>query len=114
MTQYSFFKWNGFSPDMKFVGLDNYKTVFTNPDYFSVFNVSVYYFFATFIQMGLALYFATLLTFSVKAKNFFKGALFFPFLLNGVAIAFIFLYYYKPEETLDSIMIMLGLEEYIK
>ncbi|MFP4977292.1 carbohydrate ABC transporter permease [Paenibacillus sp. CN-4] len=110
MIKYSFTDWNGLSKDMNFVGLDNYKTIFTNPDYFSVFKVSLYYFVATFIQMGLALYFATILSFNVRAKNLFKGILFFPSLLNGVAIGFIFLFFFRPDGTLDTLLNLLGLE----
>lgn len=110
MIKYSFTDWNGLSKDMNFIGLDNYKTIFTNPDYFSVFKVSLYYFVATFIQMGLALYFATILSFNVRAKNLFKGILFFPSLLNGVAIGFIFLFFFRPDGTLDTLLNLLGLE----
>lgn len=110
MIKYSFTDWNGLSKDMNFIGLDNYKTIFTNPDYFSVFKVSLYYFAATFIQMGLALYFATILSFNVRAKNLFKGILFFPSLLNGVAIGFIFLFFFRPDGTLDTLLNLLGLE----
>ncbi|KGA97807.1 ABC transporter permease [Alkalihalobacillus alcalophilus ATCC 27647 = CGMCC 1.3604] len=112
MFIYSFHKWNGISPNMTFVGLDNYVQIFTGPEYFVVFTVSLYYFFATFIQMGLALYFATILTFNVRFKNFFKGAIFFPYLLNGVAIGFIFLYFFRPDGTLDGLLGLLGLGEY--
>lgn len=114
MIQYSFFKWNGFSPRMEFVGLDNYRTLLTEPEYFSVFQVSLYYFVATFFQMGLALYFATILSFRVRGRNFFKGTLFFPFLLNGVAIGFIFLYFFRPEGTFDSLLMALGLQDSIQ
>ncbi|MDY7222669.1 carbohydrate ABC transporter permease [Halalkalibacterium halodurans] len=112
MFIYSFQKWNGISPVKEFVGTDNYVQIFTRPEYFSVFTVSLYYFFATFVQMALALYFATVLSFNVRFKNFFKGAIFFPFLLNGVAIGFIFLYFYRPDGTLDSLLALLGLAEY--
>ena len=37
MFQYSLTDWNGYSPDSTFVGLENYKTVLTNPKYFTVF-----------------------------------------------------------------------------
>lgn len=109
MIQYSFTNWDGFSDTSKFVGLKNYNTLFTNPDYFVVFKTSLYYFFATFIQMAIALYFATILSFNAKFKNFFKGSLFFPYLLNGVAVAFIFQYFYQPNGTLDTIMKFIGL-----
>jgi raffinose/stachyose/melibiose transport system permease protein len=109
MFKLSFTDWNGYSLEKHNVGLDNYKNIFTNPDYFSVFKVSLYYFVATFIQMGLALYFATILSFNVKFKNFFKGVLFFPSLLNGVAIGFIFLFFFRPGGTLDTLLNTLGL-----
>lgn len=99
---------------MTFVGLDNYKTIFTNPDYFSVFKVSLYYFFASFVQLGLALYFATMLSFKVIGKNVFKGLLFFPYLINGVAIGFIFLYFFRPDGTLDAFLHFIGLGEYVQ
>ncbi len=108
MIWYSFTDWNGYS-EKEYVGLENYITVFTDPEYFRVFGVSMYYFFATFLQMGLALYFATILSFKVRMKNFFKGVIFFPYLLNGVAIGFMFLLFFRPDGALDTVLGMIGL-----
>ncbi|MNO15397.1 Inner membrane ABC transporter permease protein YcjO [compost metagenome] len=109
MFKYSFTNWNGYSKHYDFVGFENYKTIFTDSKYFTVFKVSLYYFGATFVQMALALYFATILSFKVRLKNFFKGVLFFPYLLNGVAIGFIFLFFFRPDGTLDTLMQSVGL-----
>lgn len=114
MIFYSFTDWNGISKQKHFIGLENYVTLFTNPEYFKVFKVSMYYFFATFIQMGLALYFATILSFKVRMKNFFKGVLFFPYLLNGVAIGFMFLIFFRPDGTLDTVLKAIGLGAFIQ
>lgn len=114
MFQYSLTNWNGYSPNPDFVGLDNYKTILTKPAYFTVFKTSLYYFIATFFQLGIALLFATILSFKVKFANFWKGILFFPYLLNGVAIGFIFLYFYKGGGTLDTVLEMLGLGNQIQ
>ncbi|WP_226670719.1 carbohydrate ABC transporter permease [Metabacillus litoralis] len=114
MFFYSFTEWNGFSPTKEFVGLDNYVDIFTDSEYFQVFKVSIYYFIATFVQMGIALYFATILSFNVRFKNFFKGILFFPYLLNGVAIGFMFLFFFRPEGTLDTFLTIIGLEGLIQ
>ena len=114
MFQYSLTDWNGITPDPNFVGLDNYRTVLTNPKYLSVFKTSFYYFTATFFQLGIALLFATILSFKVKFANFWKGILFFPYLLNGVAIGFIFLYFYKGGGTLDTVLTFFGLEDQIQ
>ncbi|WP_046227928.1 carbohydrate ABC transporter permease [Paenibacillus dauci] len=114
MFKYSFTDWNGYSKHMDYVGFQNYKRIFSEPEYFTVFKVSLYYFFATFVQMGLALYFATILSFSTRFKNFFKGVLFFPYMLNGVAIGFIFLFFFRPDGTLDTLLNALGLGHYIQ
>ncbi len=106
---YSLTSWDGVSPDKHFLGFKNYSTFFSRPDLFRVFFVSLFYLVGSFVQMALALYFATILSFNVKFKNLFKGILFFPYLINGVAIAFIFLYFFKPGGTLDSVLKIFGI-----
>ncbi len=105
---YSFTKWDGFGTIDKYVGLQNYIDIFTKPEYFSVFSVSLFYFAGSIVQIILALYFATILSFNVRFKNLFKGILFFPSLINGVAIAFTFLYFFQPEGGLDTVVKALG------
>lgn len=107
MIRYSFYQWDGYS-DAKFIGLDNYKTIFTRPQYLSVFKTSIYYLIGSVVQIILALYFATVFFYKLRFKNFFKGVLFFPSLLNGVAIGFVFLYFFKQGGALDSILLSLG------
>ena len=114
MIHYSFTNWDGISPNKDWVGISNYKTVLTDPQYFTVFKSSLYYFVATFIQLALALLFATILSFKVRFANFWKGILFFPYLMNGVAIGFIFMYFFKPDGTLDTLLRLFGLSSQIK
>ncbi|MET0789684.1 MAG: sugar ABC transporter permease [Cellulomonas sp.] len=104
MFWYSLTSWDGLDKTKEFIGLDNYVEVFTRPDIFHVFYVSLYYMAASVVQIGLALYFATILSFSTRFRNLFKGIIFFPFLINGVAIALIFVYFFQPDGTLDSII----------
>ncbi|GAA1983906.1 carbohydrate ABC transporter permease [Microbacterium pumilum] len=103
--------WDGIDLTKNFVGLDNYVKVFTDPRIFSVFGVSLYYFIATFAQMAIALYFATILSFSTKFQNLFRGILFFPYLINGVAIGFVFLYLFQPGGTLDTVLSWVGVTD---
>jgi ABC-type sugar transport system permease subunit len=107
MIKYSFMRWDGFG-EKKYIGLDNYVMLFTRPQYLSVFKTSLYYFVGSLVQIALALYFATVFFYKLRAKNFFKGAIFFPYLLNGVAIGFVFLYFFKPGGTLDTMLISMG------
>ena len=106
---YSFTSWDGVSPEKPFVGFKNFARLFTTPSLYRVFFVSLYYLAASVIQLVLALYFATVLSFKTRFKNLFKGILFFPYLVNGVAIGFIFLYFFKPGGTLDSTLALFGI-----
>ena len=111
---YSFTSWDGIDQHKTYVGLENFFQMFTNPQYFAVFFVSLYYIGASLIQIVLALYFATVLSFKTRFRSFFKGMIFFPYLLNGVAIGFIFLYMYQPGGTLDTLLHSAGLGGLIK
>ena len=110
MIRYSFTSWDGLSPRMKNVGLKNYQSVFTRPDILRVFFVSLFYLGGAVVQMMLALYFATILSFNVRFRNLFKGILFFPFLINAVAVGFIFLYCFQPGGTLDTVVGLFGVK----
>jgi len=114
MFWYSFTDWDGLDPTKNLVGLQNYRDVFTQPDNLRVFYVSLYYFAASFLQMALALYFATLLSFKVRFRSMWKGILFFPYLINGVAIALIFTNFLKPDGGLDVLLSGLGLDSWIR
>jgi ABC-type sugar transport system permease subunit len=108
---YSVTDWDGIELQKNFIGLKNYFEIFTKPQFFSVFFVSLYYFVASFVQLGLALFFATVLSFSTRFQNLFKGILFFPSLLNGVAVGLMFLYFFQPDGTLDSALKAIGLQQ---
>jgi multiple sugar transport system permease protein len=109
---YSFTDWSGTSKNYHFVSLDNYSHLFTDRDQFAVLKVSIYYILGTFVQTVIALYLATILSFKVKFKNFFKAAIFFPYLVNGVAIGFIFLLFYRADGMLDTFLHFIGLGDY--
>ncbi|MFC6593501.1 sugar ABC transporter permease [Kitasatospora paranensis] len=108
MFGYSVTDWDGVSPTSENVGAANYTELFTRPELFKVFLVSGVYLVASFVQIAAALWFATVLSFDTRFRNLFKGILFFPYLVNGVAIGFVFLYFFQPGGTLDSLLNLLG------
>ena len=113
MFWYSVTDWDGLDKTKNFIGIDNYVEVFTDPDNLRVFYVSLFYVVGSFVQMALALYFATILSFKMRFKNMWKGILFFPYLINGVAIGLIFLNFLKPGGGLDTVLMNTGLESLI-
>ena len=109
MLGYSVTDWDGLSPTSAFVGLANYVNLFTRPELFQVFTVSLFYLAGSAVQITAALYFGTVLSFNTRLRTLFKGILFFPYLINGVAVGFVFLYFFQPGGTLDTVLHWFGL-----
>lgn len=107
----SFTEWNGLSSPEQFVGFDNYLRIFTTEKYRMVFNNVIYYLAAGMIQQVLALYFATLLSRQLRGGGFFKGVIFFPFIMNTVAVTFIFQMFFEINGGFDSILASIGMAE---
>ena len=106
MVKFSFYKMKYTTPVDKrvFVGLKNYAEVFRNKDIFASLKLSLYYMAGSIVQLALALYLATILSFKTKGGNFFKGLMFFPYLISGIAIGFIFKYFYTRGFVFDTIL----------
>lgn len=108
MVQFSFY-------DMKylgartFVGLKNYAEVFNRKEIFGSLFVSLYYMAGGVVQLALALFFATMMVFKVKGESFFKATMFFPYLICGIAVGFIFKFFYARGYVLDTILQAFGM-----
>lgn len=107
MVQFSFYNMK-YIGKRTFVGWRNYVEVFNRPEIFKSLFVSVYYMLGGFVQLALALFFATMMVFKVKGESVFKAAMFFPYLISGIAIGFIFKFFYARGYVLDSIVGMFG------
>lgn len=112
MFGYSVLKWDGLG-DKTFVGTANYAELFGRPENFRVFLVSLYYLVGSLVQTALALFFAVILNDRLRGRDVFKGILFFPNLINGVAIGFIFLYFFRDTGTLNTVLRVFGRKEEI-
>lgn len=115
MLIYSFQDRTQFSVNDSFVGFDNYLTVFSQPEYFRPLLNSLYYLAGSFIQLSLALLLASIICSKVRFANIFKGFIFFPYMINGVAIALIFVRFFQlgdgfitTDGALNSIIKLFG------
>jgi multiple sugar transport system permease protein len=93
----------------EFVGLQNYKDLFTRGDIFQSLKLSLYYMAGSVVQLVLALFLATMLSFKTKFGNAFKGIMFFPYLINGIAIGFIFKFFFTHGFVFDTVLSWLGI-----
>ena len=94
----------------KFVGLKNYLKVFERDDCFGALKLSLYYMAGSIVQLVLSLYLATVLSFKVKGGSLFKGFMFFPYLINGIAIGFIFKFFYTRGFVFDTVLQWCGFD----
>ncbi|GIP52688.1 ABC transporter permease [Paenibacillus vini] len=107
---FSFTDWDGYSPEKPWVGLDNYKEVFSNPDIFGVFTHNFAYFVMGLIQNVVAIYFAVVLNGRLRGRNGFRLLLFLPYIMNGVAVAFMFGYVFDTTQgSLNLFLNSIGL-----
>ncbi len=109
MFRYSFYNMK-YVGARKFVGLKNYQKVFTRDDCFGALKLSLYYMGGSIVQLGLALYLATILSFKVRGGALFKGFMFFPYLINGIAIGFIFKFFYTRGFVFDTVLSWCGFD----
>lgn len=108
MVSYSFYKMK-YIGEKTFVGLRNYKDLFARKDIFNALKLSLYYMGGSVVQLVIALLLATILSFKTKLGNFFKGVLFFPYLINGIAIGFIFKFFFTRGFVFDTVLSWLGI-----
>ncbi|MCR5676243.1 MAG: sugar ABC transporter permease [Lachnospiraceae bacterium] len=109
MFGYSFYNMK-YTGVRKFVGLKNYVKVFQRDDCFKALKLSLYYMVGSVVQLALALYLATVLSFRVKGGGLFKGLMFFPFLINGIAVGFIFKFFFTRGFVFDTVLQWCGFQ----
>ncbi len=110
MCGYSFYKMK-YIGTPRFIGLRNYHDIFTRPELLATLKLSLYYMVGALIQVALALYLATVLAFKVRGGGFFKAAMFFPYLINGIAVGFIFKFFYTRGYVLDTVLQWCGFSQ---
>lgn len=108
MFKFSFYDMKYLGP-RTFVGMKNYAEVFTRDDCIGSLKLAVFYIAGGVLQLTLALFFATILCFKTRGSSLFKGFLFFPYLINGIAIGFIFKFFFTRGFVFDTVLGWIGL-----
>jgi len=111
----SFTNWDGYSPEKEFVFFDNYIAMFKNKDLWMSLKNNAVYFVAHLLMIVVELAIAVILTSKLKAAKFYKTMVFMPYIINGVAIAYAFSYFFSPiNGAFDAILTSVGLEDWIR
>ncbi|MEV1002232.1 sugar ABC transporter permease [Nonomuraea sp. NPDC050202] len=98
----SFYTWSGFSPDMRFVGLDNFTRLLDDEQFVRAFqNTVALLVVVTVVTMGMALFLAAIMTRQrLRGRPLYRFILYVPSVLSVVVIAAVFSALYDQENGL--------------
>ncbi len=100
----SFHTWNMFSARSSFVGLENYRQIVLNPEFWSVLKNTLIYTLGTVpLNMAVSLIVAYFLNKKLAGKKFLRTAFFAPVIMSSVAAAVIWRWVYEPNFGLLNI-----------
>jgi len=103
----SFTMWNGVNP-AKFIGVDNYKEMFRDNDFYkSIYNTFVYVIFSVPLSNFFALMLALLLNRKLPGVTIFRSAIYLPSVVAGVAVFIVWSWLYNPTVGLFNYIISL-------
>ncbi len=106
----SFTNWDGYSETSRFIGFENYISMFKNKDLWQSLRNNAVYFFTHLLMIPVELAFAVLLTSKLRAAKLYKTMVFMPYIINGVAISYAFSYFFSPiNGAFDEILKVLHL-----
>jgi ABC-type sugar transport system permease subunit len=96
--RYSLTNWNGFSPNYKFIGLDNFAKVFSDPNFFTaIINTAIWMAAALVLPTLLGLALALLLNTGLRGAAIFKSIFYLPICLSAVIVGQIWIWIYQPD-----------------
>lgn len=108
----SFTDWDGINPTWNFVGLKNYNQVFQRRDIWQSLKNNNLYFIIHLFFIPIEMYLAMLLDRYIRKSEFFKTIVFMPYIINGVAIAYMFSFLYSSEDgVLNGLLALLQMEK---
>ncbi|MBE6713821.1 MAG: sugar ABC transporter permease [Ruminococcaceae bacterium] len=108
----SLYKWGGYTREKVFVGLDNYKILFSDSRFLhSLRNSLILLLTVTAVTLVISLFTAYLLTeSSLKLKSFFRVVFYIPNILSVVVVSAIFSAIYDPRRgLLNSLLSVFGI-----
>nr|WP_202128664.1 sugar ABC transporter permease [Paenibacillus dendrobii] len=107
----SFFDWNGiFNVPLTFDGMNNYKEMLDNPNFYrSLKNVGLFIVASFVLILPIALSLALIVTSRMRGKRFFKVAFFIPSILPLTSVGLMWQFLLKSDGLVNKLLEMFGL-----
>ena len=100
---YSVTDWNGVRSDVNLVGLKNFKTMFSSPDFLYSFLITVAFTLINIVLVNIVSFVLSLIvTSKIRRRNFYRAGFFVPYLIGGIVLGYIWQF------ILNNIVVDLG------
>ena len=111
---YSFTSWDGINPNIRFIGLANYREIFTSARFANALkNTVILTLFISILENAFALALALIVDNVRWMKNLFRSAFYIPVLISGIVSGFIWKIMYNYNfGAINSILESIGLGEW--
>ncbi|MBN2535074.1 MAG: sugar ABC transporter permease [Spirochaetales bacterium] len=114
LFEYSFSDWNGITKTYHYIGFDNFIKVFNKmPDVWLSLRNNALYFFIHLFFIPLEIIMAYMIDKKIRGAGLFKTIILLPFIINGVAVSYMFSAFFAPgfvNGALTMILKNLGLD----
>lgn len=108
--------WNGFTSDMVYVGMANFKELFHDSTFLRSIKITIYYLIiGGILILGMALFLSAILATNIKGKKVMRAIIFFPSVVSSIAIAILWGFIYNPKfGLLNNVLSAIGLSSIIQ
>ncbi len=87
---YSMTDWNGVNNAVNFVGIKNFRTLFSSPDFLFSFLITIAYTAINIVLVNVVSFILSLIvTSNIRFRNFFRAGFFVPYLIGGIVLGYI-------------------------
>ncbi|SEE99645.1 raffinose/stachyose/melibiose transport system permease protein [Ruania alba] len=110
---YAFTDWSGLGEDLQFVGLDNFRSIFSDGQSLDALsNAILLTVMIVVVQNGVGLLLALGVNARLKARNVLRTIFFAPAVVSPVVVAFLWKYLFDPrqDQGINAILGMIGLD----
>lgn len=109
----SLFDWDGFSDNMTFIGLENFRELFGDSSFWSIAikNSFLITLVGGVLIFGIAFLLSAVLSTKLRGKRFLRALIFFPSVINPIAVAILWTFIYNNDwGLLNNILDVFGLD----
>jgi raffinose/stachyose/melibiose transport system permease protein len=94
--QISFTNWDGYNQNYKWIGLSNYKRIFTDPDMGIVIrNTIIYGVGSALLQNLIGLLYALFLNMSIRTRGFVRTVIYLPVIISSLIMGYIWYFFFQ-------------------